>query len=466
MTPLHYALWYIKTHNDIYSRSFKKLLPHIKNLDKSSFRLPSERDPFIRQNIIEEYNQMVISGHVPRLVYTVVQKKDFKGIPLSRPPLYIGITKAGGDPIHKYARWRTHKEASYRRYHFLKLHDLGLLDFNIRRCVRLLIARDGITYPQAFARVDEYFEFIPFDIATSDRELFDLEEFFQIYINRENNFRGWDLRINMEFNRKIGGSRQLGVSISRAHLESLMEIGLRAIDIAYVLNMDEHILYDHLSLYWPDKSYKDIQTELMGDFVFGLFEKGFSFDEIRKYYLMKGTFHWSSFKVSSGINLELKSYYDVAKDYKPLYRRLSSYYVKSLYQVRADNYFKPLMISLYREGHITRYQLIDDLAQEHLERSGQSSNPVILAFFWLQELVLKLEIDLMIIDGLGYSDMVIQLGLLQPDYTAKDRRLMYRHMERLVKRIYGNVSLDYLTVLLKSRYLGDLTGRLNFYSPV
>jgi hypothetical protein len=287
-TPWEYLIWlehYSQT--DIVDK-LGLIKRHIRKLDRIPFRDPLERDVLISKRIKLLYNIMRVGPmkvDQMHIIYAVVQVKDFRGNDLIRSLVNIGVTEQkGDDPINK--RFMQKIYVANKGLNYIITEKQAHIHIAIRRFLKL--EKMGFKIPKS-TPISDYFTIIPLDIAASHEQMRALETFWTMYINRANNIFGYDLRINLKYNRIAGDwgsqTKKDVAIIDKEHIESLVELGLRQDDVAVYFGMSSRTFYDN---YWKPifgESYYSVQNELFKARLKYLAKLGVTFDQLKNHFI-------------------------------------------------------------------------------------------------------------------------------------------------------------------------------------
>lgn len=436
MSPIQYLEWYTKAYNNKYAKRFKKIETHIKSLDENNFRLPSERDPTLVNKMVDLYNRLSNADR-PYVVYALIQFKDFKGNIMPRPPMDIGRTIQGIG-----ARWSDY--IKFAKYHSPnQLRTYGTVNMAIRRCIKL-----GLD-------PNDYFEMKVLDIAFSKSQLSRIEEFWQIYLNRFENDNGFDLRVNMRFNKIIGQLHDTidPIQIDKGELEALITLGFRFIDLVCYFQVAEATINVLLNQYWPGKSYYQLQKTFIGQYILDLIEAGFWYDEIAEEFLSHGKLDSRSMRKWRDLDTDLRS---EMIGYSPnrILIWCSDWFGRSFYELYTDLFIKPLIISLYREGRLTK----DDILGEIKEGFGTvygKPNPYVIGYKWGRGWILEFDLVRKLKRGMTVPAIAESWGLISQATPRNEKNAVIDRIYQIMDEIFGMRSVTQIREFLNLNYLGD-----------
>lgn len=493
--PLKFLDWFIKYRpTSIYADSFRKVRGHIKAINEKAWRTPLDRDPIISRRfrsqlelMLEAKRNGLLGNKKFYVIYGLVQKKNlFTGTALAIPIFEIGYSSTP-------SRERKSIFASVDNY---MNHIIGTHKYSASRALNAkgnvyfalalfrIFQQDGII--PSGARFGDYFEAFPIDMAATKKQRDNLEVFYTIYANRLNGPYSYGLRKNFLFNAIIGNKKGAGVGgrtlrlvvedlsnvpvepdeqryylfVTKEHLDSVLQLGLEKKDLKWYFRENEYIINFILDYYYPGKGFREIQYEVIGQYLTQLAEERVPYNELVNFFYKTDT-----------------DFYQVRANFKdpsftptliPYSERMVRTLIKNSLGKLSDynrillDKLKRELLYMYSDGFITKEILLEEIrgASQFSLISPElvdSNTPAGEGFRYIFQLVYGLDIMRLLSSkdyGTVNTDLLKDLG--SGFYIEADKNFnesMKSRLRIIISRMFHTTDLSSIYMTLNSRAL-------------
>ncbi|MHA2009679.1 MAG: hypothetical protein ACXABO_14450 [Promethearchaeota archaeon] len=469
MDPYEYISWKLNHNNkypDKYAEGFDRIKIHIRKLGDKKFRTPLDRNKIVSVRVMKAY-ELLCAQQENRLtiriftIYAIVQKRDFRGKLIPLPPFEVGYQTSPTSLSRILDDHRNNEKLSV-----LLDGNFGGIYFALKRFLHL--KKRGVFISKT-ANLNDYFEVIPIDFAHDKETGLILERFYQMYLNREENLRGYDLNKNYRFNAIVGDKTTKLTDwtkfITKDDLDFAISLGLRKHDLQWWFDIGSRAIDELLIINYPGKKWDQIHIDVITQHLHTLIDSGVKYNELNNFFF-KGKLKAKVIKSRNFATLN-----DVIRTQTVSYsdRQIDELVMKCIggeaeyNRLLIDSFYKPILLKLYQEGAITKGSLIDAY------KTGNPFGPLTdfksttsiesRMFGWVFELVFKTELTRILAQpkynkqtNIISIEIVKDLNVYNPN-NKKFNGAFKMYVQRIIKKMFGTTNHQEIYILLKSGVL-------------